>query len=175
MKPIRMSVALALLMASPAAAEVRASDDDGFAVAMTMTVAAAPGEVWTALGQIGDWWSREHGYTGDAANMTIDLRAGGCFCETVPKVKGSVEHARVVLALPPALLRLHGGIGPLQSMAVSAVMDWTLKPSAGGTEVGLTYVVAGAIPGGGKALAPAVDQVLGEQFHRLKLYAEKRE
>ncbi len=173
MRYIISALALTLAAASPAAAEVTAADDNGFTIMWTTTVAAAPGEIWTALGQIGRWWNGAHSYSGDAANMTIALQAGGCFCETVPKVAGSVEHMRVVQALSPTLLRLKGELGPLQSMAVTGVMDWTLKPEGSGTRLQLRYVIAGAIPGGGKALAPPVDQVLGEQFRRLTALVEK--
>jgi uncharacterized protein YndB with AHSA1/START domain len=173
MKTLISGLMLAVAIASPAAAEVKAADDNGFAIAWTASVAAPPAEVWAALGQIGRWWNGEHSYSGDASNMTIELKAGGCFCETLPKVTGSVEHAHVVQALPPSVLRLTGGLGPLQSMPVNAVMDWTLKPSGSGTELAMTYVVGGPIPGGGKALAPLVDQVLGEQFRRLTVFVRK--
>ena len=105
--------------------------------------------------------------------VTIALNAGDCFCEQIPEGKGSVEHARVVLAMPPKVLRLTGGLGPLQSMPVNAVMEWSLRPLHRGTELSMRYTVDGAIPGGGKALAPIVDKVLAEQFERLKAYVEK--
>ena len=167
MKYLISGLALAAAAAAPAAAEVKAADDGCFSIAWMATVEASPAETWVALSQIGRWWNGAHSYSGDAANMQIELKASGCFCEAVPRVKGSVEHLRVVQVLPPSLLRLTGGLGPLQSMPVSGVMDWTLKPSGSGTELRMTYAVSGAIPGGGKGLAPIVDQVLGEQFKRL--------
>lgn len=38
------------------------------------------------LGQPGRWWSREHSDSGDAANLSLEQQAGGCFCE---KISGS--------------------------------------------------------------------------------------
>lgn len=173
----RRAILLAMglvLAASPAAAEVKAASEGGFSIAMTTVVAAPPDRLWAAMTQIGRWWNPDHSWSGDAANMTLDARAGGCFCEALPREKGSVEHLRVLFAQPGALLRLGGGLGPLQTMAINGVMDWKLKPVASGTELSLTYAVSGAIPGGGQGLAPIVDQVLAEQFGRLKAFAEKK-
>ena len=173
MRNIAIICAVSLLAAGPAAAEVKSADANGFSIAWTATVAAPPDKLWAALGQIGRWWNSAHSWSGDAANISLDLRAGGCFCEVLPKSGGSVEHMRVVFADPGRLVRLTGGLGPLQSMALAGVMDWSLKPASGGTELSLRYTVSGAIPGGGQALAPAVEGVLGEQFGRLKAFAEK--
>ncbi len=174
MTRIICAVSAALLVAAPASAEVKSADDTGFSIAMTATVAASPDQLWATLSQIGRWWNPAHSWSGDGANLSLTPVAGGCFCEQLPKSRGSVEHLRVVFADPGRMLRLTGGLGPLQSMAVAGVMDWTFKPAAGGTELSLRYTVSGAIPGGGKGLAGPVDQVLTEQFGRLKALAEKK-
>lgn len=172
MKRLLLTLGLGLGLASPAMAEVMSADDGGFVLAMTTAVAAPPDRTWAALTRIGGWWNPAHSWSGDPANMTLDPRAGGCFCEALPKTGGSVEHLRVVFADPGRLLRLRGGLGPLQSMPVDAMMEWTLKPSGTGTELTMRYTVWGPIRGGGKTLAPIVDQVLAEQFGRLKGFAE---
>ena len=174
MKNIITAGAVALLMASPASAEVKSAEDNGFSIAWTANVAAPPARVWASLGQISRWWNGDHSWSGDAANLSLTPVAGGCFCEKLPKSKGSVEHLRVVFADPNRLLRLTGALGPLQSMALAGVMEWELKPNANGTELSLRYTVSGAIPGGGKGLAPAVDGVLGEQFKRLTGFVGKK-
>ncbi len=169
----RILSGLALLWAAPAMAEVKAADDDGFTVSFVATIAASPARVWDALVHPGRWWNMAHSYSQDGRNLTLDPVAGGCFCETVPRAKGSVEHLRVVQALPGVLLRMTGGLGPFQSMAVTGVMNWDLKPVAAGTELRMSYAIGGKMPGGGKTYAPIVDGVLGDQFARLKSAAEK--
>jgi hypothetical protein len=86
--------------------------------------------------------------------------------------KGSIQHARIVAALPSKQLRLTGALGPLQAEAVTGTFTWDLKPVDGGTEVTQSYVVGGYVRAGASALAPAVDQVLGEQLTRLKAFIE---
>jgi hypothetical protein len=74
----------------------------------------------------------------------------------------------VLAAWPGRKLVLEAPLGPLQSLAVSARLSWSLKPVAGGTEIVQTYAVGGYIPMGGEKLAPLVDGVLAEQLGRLK-------
>ncbi len=61
--------------------------------------------------QIGRWWDPAHTFSGQAANLTIDPRAGGCFCETL--TTGSVQHMIVSHIDAPRMLVLQGGLGPL--------------------------------------------------------------
>ena len=164
----------AALAAAPAVAEVASADAGGFAVAYSAHVAAPPTRVWDALVHPGRWWNMEHSYSRDGANLTLEPRAGGCFCEFAPADKGTVEHMRVVQARPATLLRLSGALGPFQAMAVTGTMSWTLKPAGEGTELRMTYAVGGYIPGGAQAAAPVVDQVLADQFARLSAFAVKK-
>jgi uncharacterized protein YndB with AHSA1/START domain len=161
------------LMAAPAAAEVKSATDTGFEVTKTVTVKATPAAAYAALGKPGQWWSGAHTYSGKAANLSLALKAGGCFCEVVPADKGTVEHGRVVFASPGKMLRFQGGLGPIQSEAAVGTMTWMLKPVAGGTEITQSYVVGGYVRGGAKAFAPLVDLVLGEQIDGLKRYLDR--
>ena len=111
-----------LAAAGPAAAEVKSVTANGFEVASTATIAAPPDRVYAALGEVGRWWSPSHTFSRDAANLSMELRAGGCFCERL-KDGGSVQHMRVVYAAPGAGLRLRGGLGPLQVEGVDAQLD----------------------------------------------------
>lgn len=161
---------LAILLAlgsAPAMAEVRASGAAGFALESRATVAASPAEAYAALGRIGRWWSSEHTYSGEAANMTLELRVGACFCETIPADHGVIEHGRVIYARPGQTLRLQAALGPLQSEAVQGTLTWSLRAVDGGTEVTQTYIVGGYMRGGLEAVAPLVDQVMAEQVRRL--------
>lgn len=168
----RSLIALALMAASPAAAEVTASTDTSFTVTQKMTVAAPAAKVWATLIAPSAWWSSEHTWSGSAANLTLDARPGGCWCEKLPD-GGGVEHMRAVFVQPGKMLRLTGGLGPLQSFPASGVMTVTLAPAADGRSTGVTveYAVAGA-PGLGKIAAP-VDGVLGQQVADLKAAAER--
>ncbi|NYT40417.1 SRPBCC domain-containing protein [Sphingomonas sp. R-74633] len=165
-------IGLALTLAAPAAAEVTASTETSFTVTEKVTVAAPPEKLWAALVAPGSWWSSAHSWSGDAANLSLDPRPGGCWCEKLPG-GGGVEHMRVVFVQPHKMLRLTGTLGPLQSFPASGVMTFTLTPAADGktTALTITYAVAGA-PGLGQIAAP-VDGVLGEQVARLKAAAER--
>lgn len=164
---------LAMLMtgaAGSAAAEVVERREDGYRLRNTVTVhAATPEAAYAAIGEVGRWWDGAHTYSGDAANLSMTLQPGGCFCEALPG--GGVEHGRVVLAWPAqGLVRIHGALGPLQSEGVSASLTFQVTArEGGGVEIVQTYNVGGDRPEGAAA-APLVDQVLRIQLERLGRY-----
>ena len=162
----------ALSLAGAAHAEVIASSPGGFHLRIVSEVAAPPERVWAALLYLPRWWNPSHTYSGDAANLSLDAKAGGCFCERLPN-GGSVLHATIVQLRPGALLRLSGGLGPLQGEGASATWTFTLKPSPTGTTLTQTMAVGGWSPTGLAALAAAVDAVQSEQQARLKRYVER--
>jgi uncharacterized protein YndB with AHSA1/START domain len=170
---IRGSVPLVLLLAvaGPAAAEVKSVTPNGFEVATMATIAAPADRVYAALGEVGHWWSPSHTFSHDAANLSMELHAGGCFCERL-KDGGSVQHLQVVYAAPGQGLRLRGALGPLQTEGVDGTLSWTLKPGEDGTTVIWSYVVGGYIRGGMEQWASRVDRVLDEQLQRLKDFVE---
>lgn len=90
---------LVLAVAGPAAAEVKSVTPNGFEVASIATIAAPADRVYAALGEVGRWWDPSHTFSRDAANLSMELRAGGCFCERL-KDGGSVQHLQVVYAAP---------------------------------------------------------------------------
>ena len=159
----------ARLAATAATAEVVDVGENGFALKQTVTVSADPDRAWAALVDVGKWWSSEHTYSGDAANLSIGARPGGCWREKLPG-KAGVEHMTVVFTDPGKLLRFAGGLGPLQALAVSAVMTWKFTAAEKGTAVEITYVVGGDNRGGFKDLAPGVDGVLAAQIERYQRY-----
>lgn len=160
-------IAVAGTIATPVTAEVVNVEPNGFETRATAIVAASPERVWQTLIAPAQWWRKEHSWSGDAANLSIDPRAGGCFCERLPP-DGGVEHARVVFARPARMLRMRGALGPLQGEAVVGTLTIALKKADSGTEVTLGYVVGGYIRGGMATIAPAVDGVLAEQLAALK-------
>lgn len=162
--PIVFALALA---ANPAAAEVVQSSPAGFEVRHSVTVAAPPERAWPTVLAPRLWWSKDHTYSDDSANLTLDERPGGCFCEKLAG-RGGVEHMRVVYIQPPRMIRLRGGLGPLQAEAADGTLAITLTAEGGGTRIGLSYVVGGYIRSGAEKLAPMVDRVLGLQVAGLK-------
>lgn len=170
---LRLALAgLAMLGRGEARGDVLEATPAGFAVKNTVTIAGTPSNVYGALGRVGSWWDPEHTYSGDAANLSIDLRPGGCFCERlVPE--GGVQHSMVVLVIPNKTVRLSGGLGPLQEAGISGSLTFTLAERIGGTETTMSYSVGGYRQGGLEALAPVVDSVLGGQLRRLKSFVEK--
>lgn len=165
--------ALSLVVASPVQAEVVSSADNGFVIRQAAEVSASPEDAWKTLVAPAGWWSGAHSFSGDAKNLSIDPRAGGCFCEILPgedgakEPRGGVEHLRVVFADRGKALRMVGALGPLQSEALQGTLTITLKPVEGGTQIVWSYVVAGFMRYKAEQIVPAVDKVLGEQAGRL--------
>lgn len=154
----------ASLFAAPASAEVVAASANGFHLRQSITVAGSPEAAFAQFGRIGRWWSPDHTYSGDAGRLSLELKAGGCFCETL--ASGGVEHMRVAYVDRPKRLVLTGGLGPLLYDAVAAVMDVRFAPEGSGTRVTVDYKAAGFAAGGADKLAPLVDSVIGEQVKR---------
>lgn len=161
------SVVAALAGAAPASARVVSTAPHGFELAERGIVKAPPAEVYRTLVDIASWWNSSHTYSGSAANLSIEARAGGCWCERISD-GGTIEHMRVVYAQPGAMLRAQGGLGPLQGEGAAGSLTWTIKAAAGGgSELVQSYVVGGYIRMGSDKLAPLVDKVMAEQFRRL--------
>ena len=72
-------------------------------------------------------------FSKSAANLTLDAKAGGCWCETLPD-GGSVEHLVVVFADPGKTLVMRGALGPLQGLGVEGALSIVLKPAGDGTD-----------------------------------------
>ena len=173
------AVALMALVAAPvsmAQAEVVTQSSAGFVIKLSADTTATQSDAWKALITPSKWWSGEHTYTGDAGNLWLDAQATGCFCEKLPKPTdapaeqrmGSVEHMHVVYADPQrGVLRMVGGLGPLQGEALHGTLTITLKPIEGGTRIEWDYVVGGYMRMDPEQIAPLVDKVLGEQLTRL--------
>ena len=164
---------LALVMFSGAPAESAPQvTPNGFLVKFEVSVNAPAAKVYDALiGQIGAWWDSEHTYSGDAKNLSIDARPGGCFCEKLPN-GGGIEHARVIYVAPREILRLSGALGPLQASGVAGTLTWKLTSGTDNTRLQLSYSAGGFIEGGFEKLAPAVESVLRGQLDRLKQFTE---
>ena len=163
-------VALLCAASSPASAAVKEAAVDHLLVAHSVEVHADAKTTFHALGEIGHWWNSQHTYSGDAKNLTLDLKAGGCWCEQW--ADGSVIHGTVLFAKAPDTLRLSAPLGPLQAMGVNAILTFSLSSAGQGTKVDVTLLVNGSSTSGLDKLAPIVDGVLGEQVARLGQYVD---
>lgn len=93
-------------------------------------------------------------------------------CAVVLAAAGAVHAEAVVSAMPGKLLRLRGGLGPLQAMGVDGSLSIKIEATSAGSQVSFDYAVGGYSPAGFEAMAKTVDQVLGQQADRLKRVIE---
>ena len=162
--------AVLLLATSPVSAEVLSAGPNGFEVRETVNLVIPAPQAYAAFARIGAWWNGEHSYSGDASRMTLPLRAGACFCETLDN-GGGIEHMRVTFVQPGERILLTGSLGPLLYEATTGVMDVKFERIAGGARVTMNYRAAGFAKGGAATMAPLVDQVLGDQMKRYRAFA----
>ena len=165
--------------ASPAWAEVVQADEDHFITRNEAVVEADPKATWLALISPARWWSSEHTWSADAANLMLTPQAGGCFCERIPEVQdnaritleGSVEHMRVIQAYPEVALRMSGALGPLQSEPVTGILTIALSKveteQGEGTRIVWEYNVGGKMRYPVPVISTAVDGVMTLQLTRL--------
>lgn len=172
-KPL-LSLAL-LAGAASASAEVIKTEQEHFITRDEAVVEADLKQTWLALIQPAKWWSSEHTWSGDAANLNITPQGGGCFCEKIPEIdepdrftlEGSVEHMRVIHAFPEQALRMQGGLGPLQSEPVIGVLTIVLSEVDEGTRIVWEYNVGGSMRYKVGEISKAVDGVMSQQLRGL--------
>lgn len=167
----RLLLALcALLCGLPVHSAVTQASSSGYLVTFKAAIKAPPAKVFAALPQVAAWWHPDHTYAGNSAGLSIEMRAGGCFCE---RWEGnSIEHARVLYVAREKALRLEGSLGPLQEMAVNGVMNFAMAPAGEDTALTFTYRVRGSADAGLDKTSATVDKVLGEQVQRLVRFVE---
>ncbi|MGI8955307.1 MAG: ATPase [Chthoniobacterales bacterium] len=173
MKSILQAAAIvttALSFATSVPAKVASQSANGFTVTHEADVAVDPRGAYDAFVSIGSWWSDAHSFSGAAKNISIEPKAGGCWCEALPN-GGSVSHMSVVHANPGALLVFSGGLGPLQFMGVAGSMKVGFKAEGKGTHISVVYAVGGYDPDDFKEISKGVDAVLGEQMTRYAKFA----
>lgn len=162
-------VALAVAASSSARADVLDSSESGFTLENAASVPVPPAAAWKALvDDVDRWWPRDHTWWGEASRLSIEPRAGGCFCEVEDEREAA--HMRVAFVDPAATLRLLGGLGPLQGMGLHGVMEWRLEPLNEGTRITLRYRAGGYAPDDLTELAPVVDSVQAQQLGALAAY-----
>ena len=171
---MRYFAPIALLVASPAAADVVSASPNGFEVRETVNLVVPADVAFSSFADVAAWWDPEHTYSGDSKNLSLTLTPGGCFCERFPKTGGGIEHMHITYVEPGKRIVFTGALGPLLYEATSGVMNVEVRSSAGGSQLTLDYRAAGFFKGGADKLASDVDGVLAEQLKRLRTYAAGR-
>ena len=160
---------LSTSFAGMAAAEPSNISPAGFDITIRKQLRTPLAQAWPAIGRIGQWWSSSHSWSGSASNMTLDLNAGGCFCERWGD-GNAVEHGRVVAVRrseKEALVRLQASLGPFQEMPVAGVLSFIVSAAENGSTLTVTYRLRGAADAGLDKAASGVDQVIAQQADRL--------
>ena len=124
MRTLMISAALIFGMATPAAAEVVSRGEDTFTLKFSARTEYGPGRIVRSLEGLPNWWDPAHTYTGDAANLSLDLRPGGCWCEKLADGT-DFDHGRTVSVTIGEIL-FHAPFGPLRGAATRAA--WTTAP-----------------------------------------------
>lgn len=168
-------VGFAALCAAPTVgAEVLDSSPSGFTLENRITVPVDAKTAWRGLvDHVGDWWPSDHTWWGKAKNLSIDARAGGCFCEKSGKQQA--EHMHVVMVMPGEMLRLKGALGPLQGMGLDGALEFRLKQSDDGqsTEITMWFRNGGYTPDDLSKFVAVVDGVQKQQLGGLKTFLER--
>ncbi|MDA1369685.1 MAG: SRPBCC domain-containing protein [Proteobacteria bacterium] len=151
------------LSATTALGEVILIAETGFIVENKIQLSSDRRTTWRIFTQqVNDWWPADHTWWGESSTLTIDEFAGGCFCEK--NTGKSAEHMRISFVDPPSLMRMTGGLGPLQGMGMYGALEWVFESTDQGTNVTMTYRVNGINPDGFAELAPIVDAVQAIQL-----------
>jgi uncharacterized protein YndB with AHSA1/START domain len=159
---------LACALAPAAFAGVVDASPAGFTVENSRDVPVDADAAWRALvNDVDRWWPKDHTWWGAESTLSIEPVAGGCFCERAADGQRSARHMVVVFVEPGKLLRLTGGLGPMQGMGLHGVMEWRLAPAEGGTRITLFYRAGGYAPDDLTKLAPVVDRVQALQLGAL--------
>lgn len=159
-------VLLALGLVAPAQAEIRDRTSGGFTVENSALIHAPAAEVWQAMtADVDRWWPKDHTWWGAASTLSIETRAGGCFCEMAGEQQA--QHLQVVFVDPRKTLRMSGGLGPMQGMGLHGMAEWTLSAEGNTTRVTWRYRAGGYTPDDLSGIAPVVDKVQAQQLNGL--------
>ena len=144
---------------------LKKQSNTGFTLVITGEVKTTPVEAYDQFIRIEEWWLEGHTWYGRSENLSIEPKAGGCFCEI--SGDNQVLHMLVSYVQPGVELKMVGGLGSLQMMGVHGAMSWRFEPIADGTRIIQTYNVTGYAPGGLKEVADIVDSIQTSQLNSL--------
>lgn len=167
MRRLLVAAAIVLAFTTPAHAEVKDAAPSGFTIENTVVVPVDATTAWSALvGEVDAWWPEDHSWWGADSRLSIEQRAGGCFCEIAGDRQA--QHMTVTFVEPGKLLRMTGGLGPLQGMGLHGALEFRLEPveseAAPSTRITMYYRAGGYSLDDLSAFAPVVDQVQAQQL-----------
>ena len=163
---MKITVLLILLIPCIVKADVVESDKQGFIIKIERTASADVKTSYQQFLNVGQWWSGDHTWFGDAENLFMEAKAGGCFCEKSGEKE--VLHMTVSYIDPMNEVRLVGGLGPLQMLGIHGGMSWKFKAvDSTHTLITQQYHVVGYVKGGMDGFANIVDTVQTIQIDRL--------
>lgn len=155
-----------------ALAEVQGQAADGFIIKITKELDGDKTNAYKRfIEDFGKWYDARHSYSGKPENLSLDLEQR-CMLEKLDK-GGFVRHMEIVYHQPDNLLRMTGGLGPLQGMGVNGAMTVQFTTKDGKTSVLMTYIVTGSELLKLDRIAPAVNQVLTGQFNRFQAHCKE--
>ncbi|WP_265564164.1 SRPBCC family protein [Sphingomicrobium arenosum] len=168
--PTLLSLAAASLALPGAAhADVINTTTNSFHLRHEIPLVVPAARAFDLLTRPGAWWNGSHSYSGDAANMRLELRPGGCFCEIWDG--GAVEHLRVAAVTPGEQIVMTGGLGPLLYAPATGTMIWKVEDGGTGAILTIDYKVTGFAESDAADWASRVDAVLAEQGLRFRTAA----
>lgn len=170
MRKFVLATMLFIIPYNTAQAEVIASAANGFSIKHEFEIQAPVSQVYRNLSRIGNWWPSDHTWSGDAKNLSLQLRPGGCFCEKLEN--GGVEHMHIIYLRQNTEVRMSGALGPLQKLGAEGRLGIKFDAISNNTKMTITFDVGGFAPDGLDKLAPIVNMVIGQQFTALKEYSE---
>lgn len=160
-------LAAILLTAAAVHAEIVSSSATHFVLRHEAATPLPPEAAWERLVDPAVWWHPDHTYSGDAANLSLELTAGGLWREDWDG--GSVAHGRVLMVASGKSLRMEAPFGPLQAVGAYTIWTITIQPAEAGRGSLVIFDEIATGPPTAKLdeLAPAVDYVKGEALRRL--------
>lgn len=157
-----------LLCATVAQAEVKDAAAGGFTIENSREVPVDATTAWKALVEdIDRWWPKDHSWWGADSVLGIEPKVGGCFCERARDGGREALHMTVAFVDPGKLIRMTGGLGPLQGMGLHGALEWRFSEAAGTTTITLWYRAGGYTPDDLAKFAPIVDKVQAQQVGAL--------
>ncbi len=164
-----------LVLSFSTQAKVISNTEFGFTIENEVTLSQSVDVTWQHFTkEIDNWWPKDHTWWGKQSTLSLDTFAGGCFCERTNKELGnSAEHMRVSFVDKHKLLRMTGGLGPLQGMGIYGALDWKFETlEKGGTKITMRYQANGHNPDSFERLIPIVDKVQAMQIGAFAKYMQ---
>ncbi|RTE87061.1 MULTISPECIES: SRPBCC domain-containing protein [Gammaproteobacteria] len=160
-----VAVLTGLYLPLPSVAEVKSSSESGFHLEINQAIDTTPEVAYHHfVNDIAQWWLSSHTWFGNSENLSIEARAGGCFCEL--NGDQQAEHMMVSFVDPSHKIMFTGGLGPLKGMGLNGALTFEFRTQT----VKVTYIADGYPTTNMQEFAPLVDNVLTEQMNSFSAY-----